>query len=123
MTGEWIRFLIGAVLLCGGLLVEILAIISVFRFNYVLNRMQISAVADTMGLMLILAGLMVFSGRTILTVKLLLIILFYWLAGPVSSHLMARLERLTNEKSGEEYDVITIEKAKSGDEPREGQPR
>ena len=115
MILEWIRFIIGAVFLIGGLVVEILAIISVFRFNYVMNRMQISATADTLGLLLILSGLMIFSGWTIMTAKMLLIIVFFWLAGPVSSHLIARIERLTNERSMEEYDVIEIETRKQGD--------
>ena len=110
MIGEWIRLALGALLLIGGLVVEILAIIGVVRFNYVMNRMQISATADTLGLLLVLSGLMCFSGATIMTAKMLLIIVFFWVSGPVSSHLIARIERLTNASSAKEYDVIDIKK-------------
>ena len=115
MAAEWIRLTIGAILLLAGIFAEILAIIGVFRFNYVLNRMQVAATADTMGLLLVLAGLMVFSGFNIMTLKMLIIIIFFWLGGPVSSHLIARIERLTNEASSNEYDVVRIPKKSEKD--------
>ena len=105
MIIAWLRFIIGGILLLGGLCVELLAILSVFRFNYVLNRMQISATADTLGLLLIMAGLMVFSGWSVLTLKLLLIILFFWIGGPVSSHMIAEIELLTNRKAEKEFEI------------------
>ena len=40
MIGEWIRFIIAAVLLLFGLFVEVRAILGVYRMNYVMNRMQ-----------------------------------------------------------------------------------
>ena len=105
MILAWIRFIVGGLLLVGGLSVELLAILSVYRFHYVLNRMQISATADTLGLMLIMAGLMVFSGFTVMTLKLLLIALFFWIGGPVSSHLIAEIELMTNREAGKEFEV------------------
>ena len=39
------------------------------------------------------------------TLKLALIILFFWLAGPVSAHMIAQMEVLTNEKLEEKCEV------------------
>lgn len=71
--------------------------IGVFRFKYVLNRMHAAAMGDTLGIGFALVGLILMSGFTFTSVKLLLVIVFLWFASPVSSHLIARLEVTTNE--------------------------
>ncbi len=95
---EWIQFIVGAALILAGLVIFILSVIGVYRFKYVLNRMHAAAMGDTLGLLLVLAGLIVFSGFKFLSLKLLLIILMLWLTSPVSSHLIARLEVHINER-------------------------
>ena len=72
-------------------------LLGVFKFKYVLNRMHAAAMGDTLGIGFSLAGLMVLSGFSFTTLKMGLIIVFLWLASPVSSHLIARLEVTTNE--------------------------
>ena len=52
---------------------------------------------DTLGIGFALLGLILMSGFTFTSVKLLLVIVFLWFASPVSSHLIARLEVTTNE--------------------------
>lgn len=94
---EWIRFLAGAVCLLCGLGIFLVEMIGVFRFKYVLNRMHAAAMGDTLGIGFALAGLILMSGFTFTSVKLLLVIVFLWFASPVSSHLIARLEVTTNE--------------------------
>lgn len=94
---EWIRFFAGAALILAGLVIFALSVIGVYRFKYVLNRMHAAAMGDTLGLLLVLTGLIVFSGFNFLSLKLLLIILMLWLTSPVSSHLIARLEIHINE--------------------------
>ncbi|MDO4475684.1 MAG: monovalent cation/H(+) antiporter subunit G [Lachnospiraceae bacterium] len=103
---EWVRFLIAAGLILAGLGVEICALIGVFRFNYVLNRMHIAAMGDTMGLFLILLGVMILSGWTVMTAKLALIVVFFWLGSPVSGHLISEIELVTNKKADEEFEVM-----------------
>ena len=94
---EWVRFLAGAVCLLCGLGIFLVEMIGVFRFKYVLNRMHAAAMGDTLGIGFALAGLILMSGFTFTSVKLLLVIVFLWFASPVSSHLIARLEVTTNE--------------------------
>ena len=70
----------------------VIEIISVFKLDYVLNRMHAAATGDTLGLALSLIGLMILSGVNFITLKLALVLVFLWFSSPVSSHLIARLE-------------------------------
>ena len=93
---EWIRFVAGVGLLLVGLGIFLLELFGVFKFSYVLNRMHAAAMGDTLGLGACLTGLILLSGWNITSVKLALVLVFLWLASPVASHLIARLEVVTN---------------------------
>ena len=95
---ETLRFILCALLIGIGLIFEICAVIGVFRFHYVLNRMHAAALGDTMGILMIMAGLAVASGINLLSLKLMLIVFLFWTASPVASHLIGRLELTTNEE-------------------------
>ena len=94
---EWVRFLLGVALLLAGLGIFLLQIFGVFKFKYVLNRMHAAAMGDTLGIGVSLTGLIVLCGLNFTSLKMALIIVFLWLASPVSSHLISRLEVVTNE--------------------------
>ena len=100
---EWIQFLAGALLLLLGLLIFLIQMIGVFRFKYVLNRMHAAAMGDTLGIGCCLLGLIVMSGFSFTSLKLLLVIIFLWFSSPVSSHLIARLEVATDEEPEKHY--------------------
>ena len=102
---EWIRFLIGAGMLLIGLAIFLIEVYGIFHLDYVLNRMHAAAMGDTLGISFSLIGLMIFSGFNFTTLKLALIVLFFWFASPVSSHLLARLEVTTNENVKEHCTV------------------
>ena len=89
---EWIRFLAGTVVLLCGLFIFVVEIYGIFHLKYVLDRMHAAAMGDTLGISISLIGLMIFSGINFTTLKMMLIVVFLWLASPVSSHLIARLE-------------------------------
>ena len=93
---NWIRFLAGCGLLLGGMGIFVLQLFGVFKFRYVLNRMHAAAMGDTLGIGVSLTGLMILSGFNFTSLKIALIIVFLWLASPVSSHLISRLEVVTN---------------------------
>lgn len=97
---EWIRFVIGAGLLACGLGIFVIEIFGIFHLNYALNRMHAAAMGDTLGISFSLIGLMLFSGLNFTTVKMGLIVVFFWFASPVASHMLARLETTTNENLG-----------------------
>ena len=102
---EWIRFGAGVGLLLIGLSIFLLELIGVFKFSYVLNRMHAAAMGDTLGLGSCLTGLILLSGFNITSVKLALVLVFLWLASPVSSHLISRLEVVTNEHLAENCEL------------------
>ena len=104
---EWIRFAAGVGLLLLGLCVFALELFGVFKFKYVLNRMHAAAMGDTLGLGASLTGLILLSGWNITSVKLALILVFLWMASPVASHLIARLEVVTNEHLKEYCELPT----------------
>ena len=102
---EWIRFLAGTGLLLVGLGIFALQIFGVYKFSYVLNRMHAAAMGDTLGLGASLVGLILLSGFNITSVKMALVLLFLWMASPVASHLISRLEVVTNEHLAEHCEL------------------
>jgi len=95
---EWLRFILGVAFIIMGLLVFVIQLIGVYKFKYVLNRMHAAGMGDTMGLSLCLLGAMFLLGISFTTLKLALVAAFLWLASPVSSHLISRMEVTTNEE-------------------------
>lgn len=93
---RWTQFICGTLLLCLGILTFVIQILGVYKFKYVLNRMQAAALGDTLGIGISLIGLMILSGFNFTTLKLGLVVVFLWCSSPVSSHLIARLESATN---------------------------
>ena len=93
----WIRFILGTFLLICGMLLFVVEIISVFKLDYVLNRMHAAATGDTFGIGLSIIGLVILNGWNFTSLKLLLVLVFLWFSSPVSSHLIAKLEVITHE--------------------------
>ncbi len=102
---QWIRFIMAALFIVCGILVEILAIIGVYRFKYVLNRMHSAAIGDTLGLDMVLIGIMIIEGVSYTTLKLIIVLILFMFASPVSSHLIAKMEIETNEGFKDECEV------------------
>ena len=98
---EWIRFGAGVGLLLIGLSIFLLELIGVFKFSYVLNRMHAAAMGDTLGIALILIGLIIVRGFGFDSLKFVMIIALLWLASPVSSHLITLLETTIDPESSE----------------------
>jgi multicomponent Na+:H+ antiporter subunit G len=102
---EWIRFFTGAFFILVGIVTAMVATFGMFRFSYILNRMHAAAMCDTLALACVMIGLIIFYGISFASLKLALIILFLWLASPVSSHLVSRLEVTINEDLEKECEV------------------
>ena len=101
MTTEWTRFAVSAGLIVLGLLCFSVGMVGVNSFKFVLNRMHAAGICDTIGTMLVLAGLMVAKGSDFLTLKLLLVLALPWISSPVSTHLLAMLESRTVDSLGQ----------------------
>ena len=129
---DWIRLIAGSAFLACGLVIFFTEVFGAFHFHYVLNRMHVAAMGDTLGIASCLTGLIIFSGINFTSMKLLLIIVFLWLASPVSSHVLARLEVATNENLESYCEVYTdiesleadlVAEAKAGEAKAETESR
>lgn len=107
-----IRIAVGMLLLGLGLAVVLVAALGLFRMETALDRLQAGALTDTLGLLLMMGGLMVLCGLTVHSAKLLLALAVLWLTNPVSGHLIARMEMVTGlgidpeEETGEEERLL-----------------
>ncbi len=83
-----IELLSWILLVAGGFFVMVGGI-GVLRLPDLYSRMHAAGVTDTLGTALIVIGLMVQAGPTLVSVKLLLILLFLWFTSPTSSYALA----------------------------------
>ena len=93
---EWIRFALVAVLIAAALVLTLLALVGVFRFRFVLNRMHSASLLDTCVVLLGSLAVAVAHGLSAANWKLLLLIMVLWIGSPISSHMLARLEVMTD---------------------------
>jgi len=104
---QWLRFAVAALLLFGGMATLLATAVGLFRFKYVLNRIHVASKCDTLGVLLTFSSMVVMLGWNAASLRLLLIIVFLWLANPVSGHLIAHLEVATNPRIKEECEVMS----------------
>ena len=103
---NWILFVLGTLFILLGLFVCFASVYGNFKFKYVVNRMHSTAMQDTLGLLSILIGLICFNGFNFVSLKLLLVVVFFWISSPVCSHLIVRMETSTNNNIDDELEVI-----------------
>ena len=96
-----VREIIAAICIIIGLFVFLCATFGVFRFKYVLNKMHAAALGDTMGLFFIVLGLIILSSNVFIIAKFILIILFFWLTSPIATHMIAKIDLMTNKDAAE----------------------
>ena len=113
---EWIRFALVAALIAGALVLVLLALTGVFRFRFVLNRMHAAALLDTSAVLLVTLDVFVAHGLAAADWKLLLLVLVLWVGSPISSHMLARLEVMTDEDLSHHLTVEGAEKEADGDD-------
>lgn len=119
MVWQWCRFAAASVCFIIGIVFMILAVFGVNRFQRALNRMHAAAMGDTLGILFVFAGLILMRGFTFDSLKLFLVILFFWMASPVSGHMISRLEAMTDEDLGELQIIRKGEAAKTGEDGKE----
>ena len=100
-----VRLILTAAFMVLGLFVCCVGVYGVFKLKYAANRMHAAALNDTMGISLCLVGLAISAPDVFTALKILLVVVFLWLASPVASLLLCRLEVETNEQRGEYMNV------------------
>lgn len=86
---QMILDIISWALLMGGCFFIVTGGVGLVRLPDVYSRMHASGITDTMGAGMFLAGLMVQSGFSMITVKLLLILVFILFTSPTSTYALA----------------------------------
>ncbi|MBI1385735.1 MAG: hypothetical protein GC150_12570 [Rhizobiales bacterium] len=64
--------------------------IGIIRMPDMFTRMHAAGMIDTLGAALIIAGLVLESGFTLISLKLLVLLLLFFFTSPVASHALAR---------------------------------
>ncbi len=102
-------------LMAGGLFFFLVGTIGLLRFKDVMTRVHSAAKCDTLGALLCIMALMLYSGGGFISLKLLCVIVFLWMTNPTATHLIAKAELAQKENAGR-YDTINgIEVNNNGD--------
>ena len=113
--------LIGCIILTVlGLCCLVTGVVGVFRFKYALNRIHSAALLDTVGILLMLLGVICATGLTMTSAKILVVIAFLWRTSPVAGHLIGRMEITINDDLDKSMAVIdreTVEHEKDAEVP------
>lgn len=81
---------LSAVLIVAGSFFVVVGAIGLVRMPDVFTRMHATSVTETAGAGLLLIGLMLQAGFTLLTLKLLFVVLIFFLTAPVATHALAQ---------------------------------
>ena len=78
------------ILLVTGGLVLLTGAVGMIRFPDFFTRLHAASVIDTLGCMLIVLGLILQAGFSIVTIKLILIVIFILFTSPSAAHALAK---------------------------------
>lgn len=78
------------VLMVAGSAFYVIGAVGILRMPDLFTRMHAASVCDTFGAGLLLLGMMLQAGLTLVTFKLLVILLLLFFTGPVATHALAR---------------------------------
>jgi multicomponent Na+:H+ antiporter subunit G len=114
MTLDLVRDVVSWLLIVGGGIFLVIGAIGLNRMPDVFTRMHATSVSDTFGAGLMLVGLMVQSGVSLVTVKLLFLLLCLWFTAPIATHALARAALLAGCKP-----ALVEESPLDGDAPKD----
>tara|TARA_B100001989_G_C24330707_1_gene359839 strand:+ start:345 stop:638 length:294 start_codon:yes stop_codon:yes gene_type:complete len=83
-----------------GLMIVFIGSIGLFKFRDFLTRTHAASVIDTLGVMLIIFGLMFDEGFNILSLKLFILFLLVFISCSTTSYLLAQAYYKNHKKSG-----------------------
>ena len=104
-TLNLIRLIAGCLFITLGIIGFLVEVLGVYRLGYTLDRMHFAGSGDTLAFAEIILGAVIINGINFSSVKLILVLLFFWFASPVSSHLIARLINYTEEDKESHFHV------------------
>lgn len=82
--------IISGIFIITGSFTIIIGLVGVFRMPDFFTRLHAASIIDTMGTMLIVVGLMLYSGINLVSLKLFLIMIFILITTPTAAHALAK---------------------------------
>ena len=101
-----IRTILAAIFFAAAAFLFITEVVGLFKFDYVMNRMHAAALGDTFGILCVVLGVIVLRGFAVASLKLVLIPVFFFLTGPVLTHLIGKVEIADHRNRGHEYEEV-----------------
>jgi len=105
---ELFRFIMAALFFLCGTFVLGVSTLGLFRLKSPLNRLHAAAKCDTMGALLVLLGLAIVAGFGFTMLKLLFLIVFFWITNPVAVYMIGHAEVQINPSLENECEVIEL---------------
>lgn len=87
-----IQEIVAGIFIVSGLFFFLVGVLGLLRMPDVFSRIHTTTKGDTLGVGLIIIGLMVLSGFTFLSFKLFITLLLVWVTTPTAAHLIAKSE-------------------------------
>ena len=101
-----IRVIFAGIFLALAVFIFFSEVLGFYKFKYVMNRMHAAALGDTMGIGSVLIAVAILTGELVPILKLILVLVFMFLTGPVVTHLIAGAEVETHKNAGHEYKEV-----------------
>ena len=89
MSLELIYYVLSWCLMSSGCIFVLIGALGVLNLPEFWSRLHAASVVESAGMILLVAGLCVHSGLSLITVKLILLIVFLFLTGPTATHAVA----------------------------------
>lgn len=106
-----IRCVAAAIFIIGGLFFMTAAVIGVLRFPDFFSRLHSIGLGQSLGLSLCCIGLFIYQGVNITGGKILLVMIFYLVTGPVGTHIV---DKVAFRESLKKAQIDKKEKEKEG---------
>lgn len=97
------------VLITSGSIFVVVGAFGTVRFPDFWSRLHAASITDSAGMILLLAGLCVQSGFTLVTVKLIIIGAFLFITGPTSTHAVANAALVSGLRPKEAPGLVGVE--------------
>ena len=110
-TLNLIRLIAGCLFITLGIIGFLVEVLGVYRLGYTLDRMHFAGSGDTLAFAEIILGAVIINGLNFTSAKLVLVLVFFWFASPVSSHLISRLINYTEENKEAHFHVCDEEES------------
>lgn len=98
-----------SVFMIGGLFFFMVGTLGILRFPDIYTRAHSAAKCDTLGTVLCLMSLIIYSGLNVVSLKILLILVFVWITNPTATHLIAKAAYLRKASMKETIGVDEVE--------------